>query len=102
MNIYHKTINGENGLSVAINSNGVSAKEVCSVVGLIDNPPSDLLVTEGYWTWEEYRKRDRCYGGDDGSGRIKERIVAGAISLLGYWGGSESWIDDIADFEEID
>ena len=45
-------------------------------------------VQNGWFNWDSYRKRERCYSGDDGSGTMKKRIVAGAISLLAYWGGS--------------
>ena len=45
-------------------------------------------VRDGWFSWESYRKRERCYSGDDGSGRLKDRLVAGAISLLAYYGGS--------------
>lgn len=45
-------------------------------------------VQEGFFTWEQYRKREHCYSMDDGSGKFKTRITNGAISLLAYWGGS--------------
>ena len=45
-------------------------------------------VQDGWFSWDSYRERERCYSGDDGSGTMKKRIVAGAISLLAYWGGS--------------
>jgi len=45
-------------------------------------------VQEGYFTWKQYRDREQCYSGDDGSGKMTARLVAGAISLLAYWGGS--------------
>ena len=45
-------------------------------------------VEEGFYTWEAFWSRKRYYSGDNGSGRMKDRIVAGAISLMGLWGGS--------------
>ena len=47
-------------------------------------------VAEGFWTWETYRKRERCYSGDTGTGRMRDRLVAGAISLMCHWGGDSA------------
>ena len=99
MNIYHKRAKGGYGLSVAIGRHGITAREMTPVEGMIDDPPGRYLVTEGTYSWKQYRERSRIYSGDTGAGRIKARLVSGAISLLAFWGGDESWIDRARDFE---
>jgi hypothetical protein len=101
MNIYHKVTDTESGLSVSIDRNGIAIKEITPVAGMMDDPEGDYLITEGRFSWEQYRGRTRSYAGDDGQGRMRDRLVAGAISLLAYWGGEESWSDDLGDFDEI-
>lgn len=49
-------------------------------------PP--FFVSERFFTWDTYRTRERCYSRDDGSGRLKIRLVHAAISLMAHWGGS--------------
>src|ERR1700744_4673102 len=56
-------------------------------------------VEGGFFTWQQYAKRERCYSGDNGSGNHKDRLVAGAISLLAYWGGSS---DDCGTVPSLD
>jgi hypothetical protein len=102
MNIYHKRVPGGHGLSVAIGRDGIVAREMTPVDGLIDNPPGSYLVIEGHYSWERYRSRVRCYSGDTGDGRMRGRLVAGAISLLGYWGGEESFINRVKDFDRAE
>jgi hypothetical protein len=72
-------------LMVGYDRNGITIREWSD-----DTPFGEdgFVVTEGWFTWEQYRKRDRgVYSGDDGSRRLKQRLVAGAISLLSYYGG---------------
>jgi hypothetical protein len=65
-----------------------------------DGGDVDYRVTERSFTWEDYRTRDRCYSGDDGSGKLKARLVAGAISLLAYWGGSSDSTGEVDSLDE--
>jgi hypothetical protein len=55
---------------------------------------------EGFFSWNDYHQRDRNYSGDDGSGNMQNRLVAGAISLLGHWGPSSS--DCCGDVDSLD
>jgi hypothetical protein len=57
-------------------------------------------VDEAFFTWEQYRDRERSYRGDDGSGNMKARIVAGAISLMGNWGPSSDSCGEVDSLDE--
>lgn len=90
--IYRETDDtGENGLAVGIGRDGLRVVE-CRYIGDADAP---YLKITGHFTWPEYRARYRGYSGDDGSGRMRDRLVAGAISLLAYWGGEEELVDSM-------
>lgn len=47
-----------------------------------------FTVSEGFFTWTQYRNRRRSYCMDDGRGPLKTRLVHAAISLIGYYGGN--------------
>ena len=101
MNIYHKVVSGGHGLSVSIDRQGVNVAEMTPVEGLIEKPEGRYLVQTASFSWDKFRNRQRCYSGDNGAGRMRARLVAGAISLLAYWGGDESWLNRQRDFEEV-
>ncbi len=83
-------------LIVGISRRGVHVTEVADARGCFDQPPpAPYLATTAVFSWQEFRGRERCYSGDDGSGCLRQRIVAGAISLIAYYGGDEKWLDDI-------
>lgn len=102
MNIYHRVTKDGNGLSVAIDRWGLTAAEMTPIRGMIEDAKGDFLVVKGSWTWRSVRNRERCYAGDNGKGRMASRLVAAAISLLGYWGGQESFVNAEEDFEPVD
>jgi hypothetical protein len=57
-------------------------------------------VHEAYFTWEQYRTRERNYSGDDGHGRMKQRLVAGALSLMSYYGPSSDSCGEVDTLNE--
>lgn len=57
-------------------------------------------VHEGFYTWDSWRKRERSYSGDNGKGRMKDRIVAGAISLMGDKGPSSDSCGEVDRLDE--
>lgn len=60
-----------------------------------EDPESDFVLTEGWYSWEDYRNRNRVYCRDNGSGTMKARIVAGAISLRCEHGGEQTYVNDL-------
>lgn len=101
-NIYHKVVRETgSGLSVGIDEYGIKVSELTCIEGLIEDPEGAYLIITGHFSWNAYYNRNRCYGGDNGTGNMRERLVAGAISLLAYWGGEEGFIDNLNDFEEV-
>jgi hypothetical protein len=61
----------------------------------LEDADTAFICTEGWFSWERYWKRERLYSGDDGTGRMQARIVAGAISLLAHWGGENTFVDSL-------
>jgi hypothetical protein len=61
----------------------------------LEDADSAFILTEGWYTWDDFKHRDRNYSGDDGRGTMKHRIVAGAISLRGEWGGETKFVDTL-------
>jgi hypothetical protein len=57
-----------------------------------DTPEGEtgFSVQSAFFSWRDYYKRQPSYSRDNGCGRMKERIVAGAISLLSCWGANSS------------
>ena len=105
-NVYHKTTS-ESGLSVGIDKFGICISELTYVRGLIEDlPDGDWLVTTAHFSWNLWKNRFKknlsCYSGDDGSGKMVDRIVSGAISLLAYYGGREEFITNKKNFEKIE
>ena len=83
-------------LAVGISHWGVHVVEV-DFVGecLGSSSPGPFLARKAVFSWEGFRRRERCYSGDDGSGSMKHRLVAGAISLIARYGGDAEWLDDL-------
>ena len=80
----------ESGLCVAIERDGIRVVEITwASEDEIGKHGGRWLVQAALFTWSAYHERNRCYSGDDGSGRLRDRIVNGAISLIAYWGGEE-------------
>lgn len=81
--IYDETT-AHSRLMVAYDRYGITIREWS------DDTPEDadkrFHVHEGFYSWEAWRKRERSYCGDNSSGNLKNRIVAGAISLMTYFG----------------
>lgn len=80
-------------LAVGISRRGVHVLAVDNVAGCFDTPPpAPYLARKASFSWREFRERERCYSGDDGSGCMRERVVAGAISLMASCGGEPEWL----------
>lgn len=75
---------GAHGLAVGISRYGLHAVQV----DRLDD--GRFLKQAGIFDWPAVRQRERCYSGDDGRGRLRQRLVAAAISLLAYHGGDEA------------
>jgi hypothetical protein len=91
--IYAQTdARGEHGLAVGISRDGVHVTE-CHYVGAV--APAPYLRRSAVYTWPQYRSRYCGYWGDDGTGPMARRLVAGAISLLSYWGGDEEFVPEM-------
>lgn len=103
-NIYHKVFNG-NGLSIGIDREGVTIKEMTPVKGLIEEPEGNYLITESCFVWSSFFKSDNkavgCYSNDNGKGKTINKIIARSISLMSYWGGEESFIDNLKEFDKV-
>lgn len=74
-------------LMVGYDRYGITIREWSENSEADEADDTPFVVSERFATWADYRKRVRCYGGDTGEGRMKARIVAGAISLMTYYGG---------------
>ena len=61
----------------------------------LEDAESAYLLTEGGFSWEDFKNRERCYSRDNGTGTMKARLVAGAISLLSACGGATSQVDSL-------
>ena len=84
----------QHALAVSISRRGVHVVAVDNVGGCFDSPPpAPYLARKALFSWREFLARERCYSGDDGSGSMRERIVAGAISLMASCGGEPEWLD---------
>jgi hypothetical protein len=81
-------------LMVAIDRNGITVRQWS------EGEEKPFHFDEGFFSWNDYHQRDRNYSGDDGSGNMQNRLVAGAISLLGHWGPSSS--DCCGDVDSLD
>gem|GEM_PF-6684470 len=80
-------------LVVGISRRGVHITEVVDARACFDqSPPAPYLATTTAFSWQEFRRRERCYSGDGGSGCLRQRIVAGAISLIAAHGGAHVWL----------
>lgn len=80
-------------LIVGISRRGVHVTEVVDARACFDQSPrAPYLATTAVFSWQEFRGRERCYSGDDGSGCLRRRIVAGAISLIAAHGGDHAWL----------
>lgn len=82
---------GHSRLMVGIDRQGVTIREWSDDCAT-DGP---YHFDEGFFSWERFRKRDRSYSGDNGTGKLRERIIAGAISLMSYWGPSSDSCGDV-------
>lgn len=79
-------------LAVGISRRGVHVVAVDNVAGCFDSPPlAPYLLRKAFFSWREFWGRERCYTGDDGSGLMRERVVAGAISLMASFSGEPQW-----------
>ena len=74
-------------LMVGCDRYGISIREWSDEV---PEGETGFSVQDGFFTWRAWRERERCYSGDDGSGRMRARLVAGALSLMAYYGGSSN------------
>ena len=83
-------------LAVGISRRGVHAVAVDYVAGCFDSPPpAPYLARKALFSWREFWARERSYSGDDGSGPMRERVVAGAISLMASHGGEIEWLGSL-------
>jgi hypothetical protein len=82
-------------LMVAYDRDGITMREWSD-----DCEENGYHVHEAFFTWEQYRKRDRSYSRDDGTGKLKQRLVAAAISLMGYWGPSSDTCGNVASLNQ--
>ena len=104
--IYSKVL-AENGLKVGISEVGLHVSELTNVRGLIDDPKTPWLQTSAIFPWEKVESRERSYAGDDlniyalieNKDKRNEYLVNAAISLIAYWGGTETWLSRKSDFE---
>jgi hypothetical protein len=84
----------EHALVVGISRRGVHVLSLDNVAGCFDTPPpAPYLARKAFFSWREFWMRERCYSGDDGSGPMRERIVAGAISLIAFCSGEPEWLN---------
>ena len=91
--IFHEfSADGKHALVVAISRRGVHVLEIAEIGGCFDSPEATYLAKRAALPWREFRARDRCYSGDDGSGCLRQRIVAGAISAIASRGGDHVWL----------
>lgn len=93
---------GQHALAVGISRRGVHVLAADNVAGCFDtSPPTPYLAMKAFFSWQEFWERERCYSGDDGSGPMRERIVAGAISLMASCSGEPEWLNARGRIESV-
>lgn len=94
MNLIYDQRTAHSRLMVWIDRQGLSIRQ------WDDESDIGFNVQTAFYSWARYKDRAHVYSGDDGSGRMKARLVAGAISLLAYWGAGSNGSGEVSSLSE--
>lgn len=84
-------------LMVWVERSGIRIREWSDDTG---DDTAGFHVHEATYTWAQVRNRERCYSGDDNSGRLASRLVSAAISLMGYYGPDSDTCGTVSSLRE--